>query len=116
MHSSEGAETIRHIQLVAGRRFSGLVEREQPTDIATARRVASSGFDTSGKTLAKWHHRKIRNARAEKSAAGFFMSEQLHDQRIAIVARNEQRRFAGEIRIRLGELAALDARSVCNSA
>jgi hypothetical protein len=37
----------------------GLVQREQPTDISTARRIASSGFDTSGKTLAEWHHRKF---------------------------------------------------------
>ncbi|MGY0575012.1 hypothetical protein ACTGJ9_031465 [Bradyrhizobium sp. RDM12] len=32
-------------------------------------------FDTSGKTLAEWHHRKIVTTRAEKSAAGFFMPE-----------------------------------------
>jgi hypothetical protein len=37
----------------------GLVQREQPTDISMARRIASSGFDTSGKTLAEWHHRKF---------------------------------------------------------
>ncbi|MET4066418.1 hypothetical protein ABID58_001201 [Bradyrhizobium sp. S3.2.6] len=32
-------------------------------------------FDTSGKTLAEWHHQKFVETRAEKSTAGFFMRE-----------------------------------------
>ena len=42
---------------------------------ATGNSTALVAFDTSGKTLAEWHHRKIRDTRAEKSAAGFFISE-----------------------------------------
>jgi hypothetical protein len=51
----------------------------------TGRRCESSAqracaFDTSGKTLAEWQHRKF--TRAEQSAAGFFMSERrCHDRR-----------------------------------
>src|SRR6476646_9833380 len=36
--------------------------------LATARKW----FDTSGKSLAEWHHRENRKARTEKSVAGFF--------------------------------------------
>jgi hypothetical protein len=52
MHSSGDIESICHFRSVPGRPFSDVVERKRPTEIPVARRIASSGFDTSGKTLA----------------------------------------------------------------
>jgi hypothetical protein len=43
-----------------------------PDRLTQLERIRS--FDTSGKTLAEWHHRKtFGSARAERSAAGFLI-------------------------------------------
>ena len=78
-------------------------------------RVASS-VDTSGKTLAEWHHRKFRISARRNPPRVFSCRSNCHDQRNAVVPRNEQRWLAHEIRTGFGGLAALDARGVCNSA
>ena len=85
MHSSGGVDMI---ELNPGRPISHR---------ATGNTTAPVAFDTSGKTLAEWHHRKIRNTRAEKSAAGFFMSEEECDNCGKLVLLNRVNHFGIEM-------------------
>jgi hypothetical protein len=77
MHSSGDAESIRHFQSQPSWPFTDVVQREQPTD--SRLRVALRRPDLTRRAK-HWQSgiiEKFVTPRAEKSAAGFFMSEQL---------------------------------------